>query len=329
MLQPAPSMYNDAILDGLDYLMMQLQRRGMVAVLYLNNSWEWSGGYGFYLEHAGAGKALQPNEVGYSAYIKYASQFSTNKQAQELFFNHLRFILKRTNRYTKKRYVDDPAIMSWQICNEPRAFDKAVLPQFEEWLGKAAAMMKSIDKQHLVSIGSEGAFGCEVDYDSWQRICADPNVDYCNIHIWPYNWRWVQKDSLSQNLQRAKDNTKEYIDRHLAICAKINKPLVMEEFGFPRDGFAFSKQSTTTARDAYYGYVFSLLADDAAKGGYFAGCNFWGWGGQALPKHEQWEPGDDYTGDPAQEAQGLNSVFSTDTSTVNVIKAGIAKLPKY
>ena len=329
VLQPAPSMYNDAILDGLDYLMMQLQRRGMVAVLYLNNSWEWSGGYGFYLEHAGAGKALQPNEVGYSAYIKYASQFSTNKQAQELFFNHLRFILKRTNRYTKKRYVDDPAIMSWQICNEPRAFDKSVLPQFEEWLGKAAAMMKSIDKQHLVSIGSEGAFGCEVDYDSWHRICADPNVDYCNIHIWPYNWRWVQKDSLSQNLQRAKDNTKEYIDRHLAICAKINKPLVMEEFGFPRDGFAFSKQSTTTARDAYYGYVFSLLADDAAKGGYFAGCNFWGWGGQALPKHEQWEPGDDYTGDPAQEAQGLNSVFSTDTSTVNVIKAGIAKLPKY
>lgn len=329
VLQPSPSVYNDAILDGLDYLMMQLQRRGMVAVLYLNNSWEWSGGYGFYLEHAGAGKALQPNEVGYSAYIKYASQFSTNKLAQQLFFNHLCFILKRTNRYTKKRYADDPAIMSWQIGNEPRAFDKAVLPQFEAWLAKAAAMMKSIDKRHLVSVGSEGAFGCEADYDSWQRICADPNVDYCNIHIWPYNWSWAKKDSLSQNLQRAKDNTKEYIDRHLAICAKINKPLVMEEFGYPRDGFAFSKQSPTTARDAYYGYVFSLLAADAAKGGYFAGCNFWGWGGQAQPKHEQWEPGDDYTGDPAQEAQGLNSVFSSDTSTVNVIKTGIANLPKH
>ena len=329
VLQPSPSVYNDAILDGLDYLMMQLQRRGMVAVLYLNNSWEWSGGYGFYLEHAGAGKALQPNEVGYSAYIKYASQFSTNKLAQQLFFNHLCFILKRTNRYTKKRYADDPAIMSWQIGNEPRAFDKAVLPQFEAWLAKAAAMMKSIDKRHLVSVGSEGAFGCEGDYDSWQRICADPNVDYCNIHVWPYNWSWAKKDSLSQNLQRAKDNTKEYIDRHLAICAKINKPLVMEEFGYPRDGFAFSKQSPTTARDAYYGYVFSLLAADAAKGGYFAGCNFWGWGGQAQPKHEQWEPSDDYTGDPAQEAQGLNSVFSSDTSTINVIKTGIANLPKH
>ncbi len=329
VLQTSPGVYNDTILDGLDYLMQQLQRCGMVAVLYLNNSWEWSGGYGFYLENAGAGKAVQPDEMGYAAYMKYASQFATNQKAQQLFFNHVRFILNRTNRYTGKRYVDDPAIMSWQIGNEPRAFDKAVLPQFEAWLAKAAALMKSIDKRHLVSVGSEGAFGCEDDYDSWQRVCADPNVDYCNIHIWPYNWGWAKKDSLSQNLQRAKDKSKEYIDRHLAICAKLNKPLVMEEFGYPRDGFAFSKLSPTTARDTYYDYVFSLLATDAAKGGYFAGCNFWGWGGQARPKHEQWQFGDDYSGDPAQEAQGLNSVFSTDKTTVNVIKTAIAKLPKY
>ena len=328
VLQPAPGVYNDTILDGLDYLMQQLQRRGMVAVLYLNNSWEWSGGYGFYLENAGAGKALLPDEVGYPAYMQYASQFSTNAKAQQLFFNHVSFILNRTNRYTKKRYADDPAIMSWQIGNEPRAFDKAVLPAFESWIAKAAALMKSLDNRHLVSIGSEGAFGCENDYDVWQRICADANVDYCNIHIWPYNWGWAKKDSISENVQRAKENTKAYIDNHLAICAKLNKPLVIEEFGYPRDGFSFSKHSTTTARDSYYGYVFSLLANDAASGGYLAGCNFWGWGGQARPTHEQWRPGDDYTGDPAQEAQGLNSVFSTDHSTINVIKAGIAKLPK-
>ena len=109
--------------------------------------------------------------------------------------------------------------MSWQICNEPRAFDKAALPQFEAWLAKAASIMKSIDKRHLVSIGSEGAFGCEVDYDSWQRICSDPNVDYCNIHIWPYNWGWAKKDSLMLNMQRAKDLTKEYLDRQFGyLC---------------------------------------------------------------------------------------------------------------
>ena len=250
VLQTAPGVYNDSLLAGLDYLMLQLQARNMVAVLYLNNSWEWSGGYGFYLENAGAGKAVQPNIAGYPAYMKYASQFATNSKAQELFFNHVRFIVCRINRYTGKRYIDDPSIMSWQIGNEPRAFDKALLPAFEGWLSKAAALIKSLDKNHLVSIGSEGAWGCEDDYDAWQRICSDSNIDYCNIHIWPYNWGWAKQDSLTEHLKNAKAMSKEYIDRHLAICRQLNKPLVVEEFGDPRDGFSYSKKARTTARDA-------------------------------------------------------------------------------
>ena len=66
-LQVAPGVYNDTILAGLDYLLMEMGKRRMVAVLYLNNSWEWSGGYGFYLQHAGAGKAPRPNEDGSAA----------------------------------------------------------------------------------------------------------------------------------------------------------------------------------------------------------------------------------------------------------------------
>ena len=39
-LQVAPGVYNDTILAGLDYLLMEMGKRNMVAVLYLNNSWE-------------------------------------------------------------------------------------------------------------------------------------------------------------------------------------------------------------------------------------------------------------------------------------------------
>lgn len=102
----------------------------------------------------------------------------------------------------------------------------------------------------------------------------------------------------------------------------------MEEFGYPRDGFSFSPSSTTEGRDGYYKYVFSLVGDNAETGGYFAGCNFWGWGGFANPKHEQWQVGDDYTGDPAQEAQGLNSVFSSDHSTLQVVKSQVDRMNK-
>ena len=325
-LQEAPGVYNDTILAGLDYLLQELGKRGMVAVLYLNNSWEWSGGYGFYLEQAGAGKQPRPNEVGYPAFMQAMSKYATNEKAHELFYDYVRFILSRTNRYTGLAYKDDPAIMSWQIGNEPRAFSTEALPAFEKWLSEASALIRSLDPNHLISVGSEGAWGCEGDFGSWERICSDKNVDYCNIHLWPYNWGWAKADSLKENLPRAKENTKEYIDRHLEICERIRKPLVMEEFGYPRDGFQFALGTPTEGRDGYYEYVFSLVGDNAEKGGCFAGCNFWGWGGLAQPKHEQWLVGDDYTNDPAQEAQGLNSVFAGDSTTLSVIRSQVERM---
>mgnify|MGYP003543774125 FL=1 len=63
-LQMESGVYNDTIFWGLDYLLAEMGERNMKAVLFLNNSWEWSGGYGMYLEWAGAGKSLIPAEVG-------------------------------------------------------------------------------------------------------------------------------------------------------------------------------------------------------------------------------------------------------------------------
>ncbi len=319
-LQVSPGVYNDTLLAGLDYLLMEMGKRGMVAVLYLNNSWEWSGGYGFYLEHAGEGKAPRPNEDGYPAYMSFVERYAGNEKAHRLFFRHVEYILTRTNRYTGRRYVDDPAIMSWQIGNEPRAFSKAALPAFERWLAEASALIRRLDPNHLISVGSEGAWGCEGDYASYERICADRNIDYCNVHLWPYNWSWARADHLMADLPAACDSTRNYINRHLDICARLGKPLVMEEYGYPRDGFRFAPGTATKARDGYYRYVFSLVADNARRGGHFAGCNFWGWGGEAVPRHEQWTVGDPYTGDPAQEQQGLNSVFASDKSTMKIIR---------
>ncbi len=327
-LQIAPGVYNDTILAGLDYLLMEMGKRGMVAVLYLNNSWEWSGGYSFYLQHAGAGIAPRPNEAGYPAYMDFVARYAANQKAHELFYDYVRFIVGRTNRYTGKKYTDDPAIMSWQIGNEPRAFSQEAKEPFAKWLAEASSLIRSLDANHLISIGSEGSWGCENDMSLYEKICADKNIDYMNIHLWPYNWSWARARHLRTDLQRACANTKDYIDSHLAISAKLHKPLVMEEFGFPRDGFSFSKEAPTTVRDDYYDYVFSLINDARKSGGFFAGCNFWGWGGEATPEHDDWQVGDPYTGDPAQEAQGLNSVFSSDLSTLKVISKWNKKLSK-
>lgn len=326
-LQVAPGVYNDTILAGLDYFMNELRERDMTAVLYLNNSWEWSGGYSVYLQWSGHGDAVVPAVDGWPAYMEYVKQFPQSDSAKALFANHVNYIVSRTNRYNQIKYVDDPTIMSWQIGNEPRAFSDENKEPFARWMADVAAQIKSLDPNHMVSSGSEGSWGCEMDMNLFEKIHADPNINYLNIHIWPYNWSWVKADSLKELLPRAKENTKKYIDDHMVVARKYSKPIVLEEFGFPRDGFSFSKEAPTTARDEYYRYVFDLIRQDRESGGLFAGCNFWAWGGFAgqNPGHVFWEKGDDYTGDPAQEQQGLNSVFATD-STIEIIKAENRKL---
>ena len=320
-LQKEPGVYNDTILTGLDRFLVELGKRDMQAVLYLNNSWEWSGGYGQYLEWAGAGKALIPLLDGYGPFMQQMAQFSVNQKAQELFFNHLKSIVGRTNTVTGKPYSEDPAIFSWQIGNEPRCFsdDPAVREGFIGWLTEAARLIKEIDPNHMVSTGNEGLMGCENDPALLEAVAAIPDIDYMTIHIWPYNWSWARADSLVEDLPGACAKTDEYIATHLALAQKYGQPVVVEEFGFPRDGFSPERTATTEGRDTYYRHLFSKVGKE------IAGANFWGWSGYARPRHTQWERGDDYAGDPAQEAQGLNGVYADDT-TVEIIKQSITNI---
>ena len=321
-LQKSPGVYNDTLLAGLDYLLADLEKRDMKAVLYLNNAWEWSGGFSTYLDWAGEGPAVNPATDGYPAYMEYASRFTANPKAKELAANHVRNIVGRVSSVTGKPYSESSAIMAWQIANEPRAFSDSTKGSFAEWIAATARLIKENDPNHLVSTGSEGMWGCEGDMDLWTAIHSNPDIDYATIHIWPYNWNWVTAETVTDSVGVACRNTTDYINSHYdALRARLkgegkeNKPIVLEEFGYPRDGMASAKGTPVTARDIYYKHVF----DEIRNGGKLAGANFWGWGGLADPAHETWQPGDEYTGDPAQEAQGLNSVFADDRSTIAII----------
>ena len=331
-LQPEPGLYNDDVLAGLDFLMMELGKRGMTAVLYFNNAWEWSGGYTQYVAWANNTPVLVPRVDGWFSYNAFAGEFVRNERAKELFFNHLRHIITRTNRYTGLKYTEDPAIFSWQICNEPRAFSSKEQDNkeaFAEWIAASAKLIRSLDPNHMISTGSEGFYGCEWDMALCERIHALDEISYINCHVWPYNWKWMRGDNMVADLDRSCANTKEYIDMHIGLGRSINKPVVVEEFGMPRDNMDFHKGSPVVCRDKYYTFVFDLILKDKEQNGPFAGCNFWSWGGFAktnVEDHEYWAKGDDYTGDPAQEQQGLNSIFFEDRSTLNIIREANRRL---
>lgn len=316
VLQTAPGVYNDTLLQGLDYLLCEMEKRDMKAVLYLGNAWEWSGGYAAYLEWAGEEEAPVPSVDGWPRFMDYVSKFVFSDSAKMMYADHVRHIVGRENTITGRKYSASPAIMSWQIANEPRAFSDAGMEPFAEWIEATAALIKSIDPNHLVSVGSEGSHGCEESIELWTRIHKSDNIDYGTVHLWPYNWGWITEYSLVDSVGSAVANARHYIGHHSRVMRQCGKPLVLEEFGYPRDGFRFDLSASVTGRDEFYDKVFDMVSNDSV----ISGCNFWAWGGYCIPAHQEWHPGDDYCGDPAQEQQGLNSVFASDSSTIAIIR---------
>ena len=320
-LQEAPGILNDTILCGLDFTIAELEKRGMDAVIYLNNAWDWSGGYGFYLKQCGYGDSPNANiEGGYDKYVDYCSDFSRDTTAQELYYDYIRTIVSRKNSITGRYYKDEPAIMSWQICNEPRPFSKEVKLEFATWIAKAAAIIKEIDPNHLVSTGSEGYIGCEADMELCETIHADKNIDYITIHIWPVNWGWASRKNPDADIEKACTYSGKYIKEHIELATHLGKPLVIEEFGYSRQNNEAGTGIPTDSRDIFYRYIFEQVKNAIKNKEPLAGCNFWGWSGSGRPNELVWKPGDDFLNDPPHEPQGWYSVFDSDTTTINIIK---------
>lgn len=318
-LQPTPGVLNDTLLTGLDYTLAELEKRDMTAVLYLTNSWDWSGGFGFYLRECGYGDSPNASGEGYTDYVKYSADFVRDAKAKELYYNHVRNIVSRKNSITGRMYKDEPSIMAWQICNEPRPFDKENKELFAEWIFTTAQIIKSIDSNHLVSTGSEGLYGCEVDEQLCERIHSDKNIDYLTIHIWPLNWGWASREMPDSGIEAACKKANEYIDLHVDMSKRIGKPLVIEEFGYSRRDNRYTLDADVDSRDRFYACIFDRVIESASKQGVIAGCNFWGWGGSGRPADTVWNAGEDILCDPPHEPQGWYSVFDCDSSTTAII----------
>lgn len=319
-LQPTPGVLNDTLLQGLDFALAEMEKRDLTAVIYLTNSWDWSGGFGFYLRECGYGDSPNAAGEGYNDYVKYSADFFREQRAQDMYHDFVRKIVARTNTVTGRAYKDEPSIMSWQLCNEPRPFAKDTKEQFKKWVIETAAIIKSIDPNHLISTGSEGIIGCAGDVELCELIHADQNIDYLTVHIWPLNWGWAKRTSPDEDINAACEKSGEYIAMNVELSKRINKPMVIEEFGYCRQGNFCDLNLPVDSRDKFYEYIFSQVKQSIDQQGPIAGCNFWGWAGSGRPNTEVWSAGDDYLCDPPHEPQGWYSVFDCDTTTIEIIK---------
>jgi mannan endo-1,4-beta-mannosidase len=325
--------WNETLLQGLDHCLAEVGERGMKAVLYLSNFWEWSGGFGTYLWYATG----QYVDMGDSAhpwpeFPDHNAGFYGSKAAVAMFDDHVRQLVGRTNRVTGVAYKDDPAIMAWQLCNEPRPgvsenVIAATLPAYLEWIQSSARLIRSLDPNHLVSLGHEGTIamgGSEAGVAE-----AHAEIDYVTAHIWPLNWGWVDGKDLPGTWDAGAAKVSEYVSAHERIATALNKPLIFEEFGFPRDGERYDPSVATSFRQRYYAMIYRAIEASVSRAGPICGSNFWAWNGEARAEHadHRFVDGDhNYMGDPPHEPQGWYGNFDTDTAMLELIRTHAAKL---
>ncbi len=330
-LQPSPGKYNEDVLEGLDFLLAEMAKRDMVAVMCMNNFWNWSGGVGQYLVWAGAADTIpNPSAPGgnWDEYQRFAASFYSNEKATKMFNDHLRFIINRKNSITGVLYREDPVIMSWELANEPRAVDNQAA--FYKWVEQTSNLIREMDPNHLITTGSEGNTSGPFAATDVFKDHNFKNIDYATIHLWVQNWAFYDPYKADSTYGPSIDFARTYIKGQLEKAAPLNKPLVLEEYGISRDTNSHAAGTPVTVRDRFYREVFEEVHKEITKGSAMAGVNFWAWGGEgrpAVPKG-MWKLGDNFIGDPPHEPQGWYSIFDTDSSTIRIIKEYAGKINK-
>ena len=319
--------HNAALLEGLDFAMAEIGKRGMVAVLCLGNFWEWSGGMMNRLAWA-TGKWTDMNDPAHPwpAFPDATSKFYSNEEAKAGYYDWVRTVVGRVNSVTGVPYAEDPAIMAWQHANEPRPGGseegiEAALPHYYGWIDETAALIRELDPNHLVSLGHEGTQGANGREDIVVR--AHRNIDYMTAHIWPLNWGWVDGKNLAGTWDAGKAKVDDYIATAMRLARDAGKPLAFEEFGFPRDGELYAPDVPTTFRQRYYRTIYAAAEASLASGGPVQGSNFWAWNGEARAKHPdfRYQNGDNaYMGDPMHEPQGWYGIFDSDAEMVAIVR---------
>ncbi len=332
----APHDYDATLLGGLDFCLAEMAKRNMRGILFLSNYWQWSGSFAQYVRWVTGETIPDPDKPvmaqgDWHSFMQFSARFYQTPAAVELYRGYVASLIQRRNTVNGRIYRDDPTIMTWELANEPRpcADDSTAakdVPIFCDWIDATARFIHEQDPNHLVCTGSEGIWGCLQKPEVFIAAHKTPAIDYVTVHMWLKNWSWLKESQLGPEFEIAAGKARDHVEMHTKIATDVlKKPLVLEEFGLPRDHDNYAPGSPTTARDEYYRRMFEQVAESCQAGRALQAANFWAWGGEGRASSVK-NSASCYLGDPPCEPQGLNSVFNTDNSTQAVIAAANNKL---
>ena len=240
-------------LERLDHAIAQAGQRDIRLILTLTNNWTDFGGMPRYVEWFG----MDPG--------KDKNRFYTDARCKQAYRHYVEQIVTRRNTVTGRLYRDEPAILAWELANEPRCENNGGVETLFKWVEEMSGLVRSLDANHLVAAGDEGI----------PELLGIDGIDFGTTHLYP------------QILAKDQDPGQfglRWIRNHLDAGRKAGKPVLLEEYGVVAD---------KAQRDAIFDGWLTSVED---QGG--AGHMLWMIG---LPKSDdQWYAPDEYVvGDPA------------------------------
>jgi mannan endo-1,4-beta-mannosidase len=189
-------------------------------IVVLLNNWRAFGGIDQYLMWYGRNKH---------------HEFFTAPELKQAYRDWVAHVISRKNSVNGRLYRDDPTVFAWELANEPRCksgsafdsnggWDKHTLTA---WASEMSAYVKSLDANHLVSIGDEGFLDGGGAHWAYQAndgvdhaaLTALPAVDFGTFHLYPGDWR------------TPPDFTEQWLLDHLQVARELGKPTILEEYG--------------------------------------------------------------------------------------------------
>ncbi|CAL8463699.1 g3233 [Coccomyxa elongata] len=276
-LQTYAGVYNEYAFKGLDIVVAEAAKAGLKLIIALTNNWSYNN--------------LQTDwKCSYTNWTSTARQcddFFSDRNAIDLYKNHVKKVLTRINTVTGLTYGSDPTIFGWNLMNEPRSGKSNGAAEIQSWITEVAPYLKSFAPNQLVTVGEDGFYqssNCQAAqanpvnaYSAWPLQTGQdflPNhlvdgIDFASIHMWPDNW-----GRTDQAFGRA------WLDAHMKDAWYLGKPVVIEEFGkaVGTQGGWMAAATETYANQ----YDYFKLAYDYARGsldtGYgYKGIMFWRW----------------------------------------------------
>ncbi|KMZ65910.1 hypothetical protein ZOSMA_306G00150 [Zostera marina] len=191
-LQKSPSVYDEKVFMGLDFVLSEAKKYKIRLILSLVNNWRSFGGKGQYVNW---GKTAGLN-------LTSKDEFFSHPVVRDYYRDHVKAVLERVNTVTNVTYKDDPTVFAWELMNEPQCPSDPSGDTLQGWIQEMTSYVKMIDPLHLVGIGVEGFYGPSTP----ERLQFNPNpstgqlgtdfvrnhrafgVDFASVHIYPDSW---------------------------------------------------------------------------------------------------------------------------------------------